>query len=170
MKKELPSREYIASLVEYDAETGVVRWKVAKSKNIRVGAAAGSIQNHGYVSLSIDGRRFYAHRIAWLLTYGEWPCRFIDHINGAGTDNRLSNLRLASNGENQMNAKKRRDNTSGVRGVYWDKSNTAWMVSIEANGKKVNAGRFKQKEEATRIANELRERLHGDFANHREAA
>ena len=70
-----------------------------------------------YTYISIYGKRYPAHRLAWLYIYGEWPPDQIDHIDGEPSNNRLDNLRLATNSENQQNRKIASNNTSGAKGV-----------------------------------------------------
>jgi hypothetical protein len=166
VKKELPSRDFIASVLEYNAETGVLRWKVSTSRCVRVGQVAGSVLPNGYLYVGIGGRRFLAHRIIWLLTNGEWPAGLIDHINGQKCDNRIANLRVCSHAENTRNSRTPRNNTSGVKGVSWDNAKKAWDVGIRMYGRNIRAGSFKDFEEAKRAIVELRQRLHGEFANH----
>jgi hypothetical protein len=165
MTKELPSREYVASLLAYDAETGEFRWLKSR-QGIRAGKAVGSIQTFGYRQITIDRRQYLAHRIAWLLTYGKWPDGVIDHINGDGDDNRISNLRACTQSENLQNTKIGIRNTTGIKGVSWDKSKKAWRAAVMIKGRSVWAGYHQSIDDATRAVMELRERLHGEFANH----
>jgi hypothetical protein len=162
------TREYVSEQLSYDAETGELRWKVAKSNCIKAGQVAGSIGIQGYLKVKIDRKLYQAHRVAWLLANGAWPEGHIDHINGVRSDNRIANLRVCSNTENVRNAKMRRDNTSGIKGVFWHKASNAWCARVSHDGRMVNGGTFKNIEDAKHAAIELREKLHGDFANHGE--
>jgi hypothetical protein len=165
MTKELPSREYIASLLEYEAGTGIFRWTKTRV-GARAGKIAGTLDANGYLKIRIYGRFYMAHRLAWLFAYGHWPDGPIDHINRSPSDNRLPNLRACSAAENNRNTGARRDNTSGVKGVGWNRQKGAWRVRIKAAGKEVHGGFFKDIEDAKRAIRELRNQLHGDFANH----
>jgi hypothetical protein len=89
----------------------------------------------------------------------------IDHINGDGLDNRQSNLRCATNQQNQFNSRKRRDNTSGFRGVCWREDKKRWRARIRVGGKQQHLGLFKTAEEAARAYDEAAKRLHGEFAS-----
>lgn len=72
----------------------------------------------GYIQISIDGRRYYAHRLAWLFVTGEWPQQIIDHKNGDRTDNRFENLRLSTPSANRINQHvARSDSQTGLQGV-----------------------------------------------------
>lgn len=89
-----------------------------------------------------------SHRLAWLYTYGHWPIDQIDHINGIRDDNRICNLREVNNQQNQMNAKKRFDNTSGKTGVCYFSRDNNWRSTIVFKGKSHHLGYFETKEEA----------------------
>ncbi|WP_375198979.1 HNH endonuclease [Cupriavidus metallidurans] len=89
-----------------------------------------------------------------------------DHINGDRLDNRRTNLRVCSHGENQHNAQKRRDNTSGFKGVCWSKTNNCWQARICVNGKKRHIGLFGSPEAAYAAYCAAADKLHGEFANH----
>ena len=112
--------ETLADAFEYDAETGVLT-RIFKSGKRRVAGA--NVRSGDYIRVSFNGKEYPAHRLIWLLVYGQSPDQFIDHINGVRTDNRLANLRLASDAENKRNVGIRSHNTSGEKGVTWDKAN-----------------------------------------------
>jgi hypothetical protein len=171
VSKELPSRDYIASILEYDPASGHLRWIKAR-KGIRVGDIAGTVNPHGYLRITIDGRPYQAHRVVWLMANGAWPDDVIDHINGIGTDNRITNLRACTQSENRMNSKVGRNSKSGVKGVTWRKAISAWEVNVGIGGRAVFAGFYENLSDAKKAAMDLRMRLHGEFANHgdRESA
>jgi hypothetical protein len=166
------TKDYVANLLEYNPETGELRRKISRSSNARVGQIVGTIRPDGYLSVMINGCRYQAHRVAWLLAHGEWPDDVVDHVNGIKTDNRISNLRACSQSENVMNAKTRSNNTSGVKGVCWHKAKNAWHASVCARGRRVFGGYHKNLEDAKRAVMSLREQLHREFSNHgdRESA
>jgi hypothetical protein len=72
-----------------------------------------------------------------------------DHINRNKLDNRKSNLRMVTNQLNQLNTGLRKDNTSGYKGVHWDKLNKKWRAQINYNGKKIGLGYFQTAKEAS---------------------
>ena len=135
----------------------------------RVGKKAGATSSHGYQLLWVDGVLYYAHRIAWLITYGELP-RYpdfeIDHINGSRSDNRILNLRKVTKQENVLNAGTPVDNKSGVKGVHWSKNEKKWKAEIGVGGKHVNLGTFETIEDA-KICRENAERDFGFKAGSR---
>lgn len=101
MPKEL-SHARLTSLIDYGPETGRFTWKVPKHP-ARKGDACGCIGNKGYRVIKIDGQAYLAHRLAWLYMTGSWPPEQIDHANRDRADNRFSNLRAASQSQNNAN-------------------------------------------------------------------
>lgn len=155
------TRERLAELLSYSSETGEFRWLVKRpnSKN-GPGSIAGTIKDrkseNKYLLIWIDGVLHRAHRLAWLYVYGSWPTDNIDHINGDGTDNRLSNLRECNQQQNNGNHQRlNRTNTSGYRGVTWKSDKKKWKAYININNRQTHVGYFDTKEaayEAYRIA------------------
>jgi len=94
-----------------------------------------------YARAWIHGRREYMHRV---IMSGD----LIDHINGNGLDNRKSNLRLADKSLNAINSKVRSDNSTGYKGVTFNKKASKYMAEISRNGKKKYLGLFNTAKEA----------------------
>jgi HNH endonuclease len=88
----------------------------------------------------------------------------IDHRNGNGLDNRRENLRLATNTQNSYNARRSRRNTSGIKGVSWNKHNQRWEAYIRANGKRRHLGYYQQLEDAAAARTKAELEYHGEFA------
>jgi hypothetical protein len=86
-----------------------------------------------------------------------------DHVNGNGLDNRRANLRHATNADNQHNSKKANNNTSGIKGVYWEKTRGKWRAQIKVSGRRWQLGYFTNIEDAAAAYAEASARLHGDF-------
>lgn len=89
----------------------------------------------------------------------------VDHINHNRLDNRRENLRLCDRSENLANNSIRKDNTSGVRGVYWFKPYKKWKVSLTFRGKEYHIGYFTDKEAAIEAKKKAVVKIHGEFAN-----
>lgn len=145
----------VSAILNYDPETGVLTWRGGPSR--KAGRVAGCARTtHGYRLLNLNGRLTGAHRVAWLLYYGEWPDCPIDHINRDRLDNRICNLRKANLSQNTFNAGLRSNNKSGHPGVYWDKQLKHWRVQIRQDGRNVHIGLYKDRLEAiaARIAAE----------------
>jgi len=153
----------IKELLLYDHETGIFRWKVMRGGSLP-GSIAGSLTWNGYHHIMIDGKNYRAHRLAWLYIYGEWPTIDIDHVDGDRTNNKIENLRLALRSQNNINSGPPKNNTSGIRGVYWNKKAGKFTASIGVNGKSIYLGLFSSIEEAldARISAEIK--YYGEFA------
>lgn len=127
----------------------------------------GSLDTKGYLTVNIGGKTIRLHRIAYFLIHGEWPKVSIDHRNGVKTDNRWSNLRHATRPQNQRNQKRPSTNTSGHKGVIFDKVNETWYFQMrQDDGSRFTKTGFKTKQEAVDACRVKREELHGQFANH----
>ena len=141
--------ERLRELLSYDPNAGQFRRQ--KKCETAIGSIAGSKCGLGYIRISVDGRRYYAHRLAWLYIYGKWPTEEVDHINGVRDDNGIENLRQATHAENQQNRALRRDNTSGYTGVRFHPLRTRkkrWTASISIEGKRLYLGNFETEKEA----------------------
>lgn len=104
------------------------------------------------------------HREIMGLSIGDQ--REVDHINGNRLDNRRCNLRLATHEQNMHNARRRKDNSSGFKGVSWKVRDRKWYAAIEISGKRIHLGVFDTAEEAHVAYCGAADRLHGEFANH----
>lgn len=149
MNKEL-TQEYLKSILDYEPETGILRWKVRKSTKFKIGDIAGWIDARGYRCICIDGKEYKAHNIIYFYNYGMFPPNnlYIDHINHRPHDNRLNNFRLTTHKVNLKNTKLSKNNSSGFNGVIWDKNRNRWLAQIFVNNKHIFLGRFEKKEDA----------------------
>jgi hypothetical protein len=143
------TQEELKEVLDYSPETGVFTRKVSNSPRVKVGDVAGSVDKaNGYRYIKINGKRYLAHRLAFLYMTGEFPPEEVDHISHSKDDNRWVNLRVSSHQDNQRNRSINTNNKSGFTGVSWYKSTNKWMVQIKINGKKKHLGYFKDLTEA----------------------
>lgn len=149
----------------YDSDSGIFYWK-KKGLGMREGSPAGTKTKKDYIRIRIKGRDYLAHRLAWLYVNGEMPPKQIDHINNKRDDNRISNLRCATSNENARNALMRADNTSGVKGVCFDKIRRKWVARVGINGENKQVGYFDSILEADMAIRKFREANHVNFFNH----
>jgi len=139
----LPTAQELCALLDYDPDTGVLTWRVARGSNAPAGGVAGCDRGDGYRRIEIDGRRIYAHRIAWAISIGEWPVSQIDHVNGIRDDNRLANLREATHAENHQNRRRsQRNSKSGFLGVHFRKNVGKWQAGINIGRERKYLGLF----------------------------
>ena len=148
--KEL-TQARLKSLLSYNPETGDFTWLVGGRRR-RLGEIAGGPRCVGsekfYVVIGIDGKLYYAHRLAWLYIYDAWPKNGIDHVDQNSLNNRLSNLRDVTHSENHKNQKMSKNNSSGVMGVHFDNKSQKWRAQIHVNGKSIHLGLFELKADA----------------------
>lgn len=164
-KREYPSFEELNELLSYNPETGDFFWKRDVGKNIKKGDRCGKPIPCHYSQIGIKGKVYYSHRLAWVLTYKEQPPQYIDHINGDKNDNRIANLRKATNSQNMTNRGKNKTTESGLKGAYYHKKTGKYFSSICKDYKTIYLGIFDTKEEAHAAYCEAAKKLHGDFAN-----
>lgn len=153
------NQDYLKSLLHYNPNTGIFTWKkrelssfanerAGKIWNTRFfGNEAGSIRD-GYIVIIINGKCERAHRLAYLYMEGYWPEDEIDHRDLNRSNNKWNNLRSATKKENSRNKSKRKDNTSGYKGVSWHTKNKKWRARIFLNNKEKTLGLFDKKEDA----------------------
>ena len=108
--------EYLKEVLHYDPMTGIFTWK-RSGKGRPVGEVAGTVNQDGYIRIRVGGKKYMAHRLAWLWVHGQWPHGELDHKNNVRSDNRISELREANRSGNCANRKCRSSSASGVKGV-----------------------------------------------------
>src|SRR5882672_9148 len=158
------TQKRLKELVTYDPATGIFRWIRLVGKKGKVGKKVGSKHSGGYLEAQIDNHRNFLHRFAWLYMTGKWPDDQIDHKNTIRSDNRWSNLRKASCQHNSANGVRRKTNTSGFKGVYFNKKNKSWIANIHLDYKTRYLGSFSSKEEAHAAYFEAAIAANGEFS------
>ena len=164
---KLMTAEYANSLFEYC--DGKLYWKVKKCYSVVVGQEVGSEHGRGYRAVQIDGKNYKLHRIVFLMHNGYFPEQ-VDHINGDKTDNRIENLRAATNSENQKNVPVRPWSKTGVKNVTKRKDRDAYMVTVSVNGKRKTIGYYKDLELAELVSIEAQNKHYDKFSYYRSAA
>ena len=130
--KRKASFEKVASLLQYDPETGSVTWKNHRRGLAKAGDIAGARvymrcgdEQQPYRQITIDGVAYWSHHIAWLLHYGEWPTHSVVHIDGDPENNRIDNLRATRNTKPETASVR-----SGVDHAFWHRQTGKWYVCI----------------------------------------
>ena len=152
----------VTSLLHYTPEDGVFAWRVNRTGKALAGSRAGTRSSAGYVEIKIDGIRYSAHRLAWLVQTGQWPVGDTDHINGVKDDNRFCNLREATRAENCWNRKHQKNSAVQYKGVT--RKGRKWQSIIVTNGVGKYLGLFDTAEAAHQAYALAAARLHGAFA------
>lgn len=156
-RKGLPmelTQQKLKELVFYDAETGEFQYVDSRRKSPLP-------RDDGYIRIRLFRRCFYAHRLAWLYVYGSMPKHQLDHINCIRSDNRIANLREATNMQNSWNRKLQSNNIAGVKGV--SKLRSKWRAMITIADKKIILGCFQTIAEAAAAYQAKAKEVHGEF-------
>lgn len=159
----------LKELFEYREDGWLIR-KVTVS-NQKIGTKLGHVGTKGYVECCIDYIRYSGHHLVYLYHNGYIP-ELLDHINHIPHDNRIENLREASYAENGANRLLGSNNTSGVKGLIYNKAKAYWEARVNVAGKrytKVFVGREQDllaRAKATEWLYATRQQLHGEFTNH----
>lgn len=183
MAKKFPiTAESIRKVLDYDPETGILTWRhrpselftdnrlhpaerVCRGWNTRyANKKAGNPTYQGYVKVNLGNRTVRAHIIIWLWMTGVLPSMDIDHVDLNKSNNRWTNLRLATRSQNQSNTRKRVDNISGYKGVCREPRGGKWRAQIQWKNEKHFLGLHDTKEAASAAYNEAAQRLCGSFA------
>jgi hypothetical protein len=153
-----------AILHEYfEYRDGILYWKKPR-KGIKVGDAAGGFSSHHH-RVSLNRQTMQTHRAIFLMHHG-WVPATLDHIDNNPLNNRIENLRPATKSQNACNSKKPKNNTSGVKGVFWNKRRQTWGARIVIRKKPMHLGVYKTLEEAKQAVETARTIHHGEYANH----
>ena len=153
----------VKELLRYDPDTGIFRWRVAKSANVHVGDIAGSDNGNGYLRIMIDERHYRCHRLAWLYCHGQWPAAHLDHINRDRADNRIANLREATRSQNMANRSSQQNSTHGFKGVI--RNHKRWSARIKPpKNKYIHLGTFDTPQEAHDAYLVAAHKIYGEFA------
>jgi len=157
------THQFLLENFHYDATTGVmIRLKAMGAG--KAGGTVGSSHNMGYLRVMLFRKSYLLHRFIWFYMYGKWPDRGIDHINGIKTDNRLCNLREASQSQNMANRGPQQNNRSGYKGVYWCSTNQKWVARVQVRRKVHSLGYFRNLEDAVEAYRVGAAQLLGEYA------
>lgn len=150
------TQERLKQLFECNPEMGLLTWR----KNAR---SAGCVRHDGYVVVGSDKRLYLRHRLIWLYVNGSLPSG-IDHVNGVKGDDRIDNLRAATQAQNVTNSRRPSTNKSGVKGVHWHPQSKRWRVQIGYDKRKEHIGLYETIDEAAQAYAEAARRKYGQFA------
>lgn len=160
IKAPTASVDIVRDKLNYDPATGQFTWKWSSRKPAVVGKEAGWIDRAGHRVIEIEGNRYKAGRLAWLLVTGTWPELEIDHINRDASDNRIENLRQASRTMNNVNRVRRRKYDL-PRGV--DHNKNGFLARLRVAGKVYCLGTYPTPEEASAVYLAAARKAYGEF-------
>jgi hypothetical protein len=167
-----PSIEEVHRVIEYDRETGIFKWRAREDVSAYWNRRFAG-KRAGYVNAPGEYRRiewkgwgpFPASHLAWLLVYGDWPTApEVDHRNLKRDDDRISNLREATESNNAWNKPAYRNSTSGIKGVNYNKKARKWQAQIRVDRRLIYLGFFTEKEDAAAAYAAAARIHHGEFA------
>lgn len=133
--------ERLIEILDYDPETGIFTWKVDKSLRAKKGSVAGC-NIEGYISIGIDGKNYRASILAWLYTYKKYPEHKITHIDKNRKNNKIKNLRGKTKQGYIKKPKLKKDNKSGVNGIFFEERRNKWVAQIMVKRKNIYLGSF----------------------------
>ena len=153
------TQEGLKSLLSYNEETGLFTNLITRGSRAIKGSIAGSVHSGGYIRIWLFGKAYFAHRLAWLYTYGFIPDSDIDHKDRDPANNKISNLRLATSVQNASNRIQK--DTSFYRGVSQNGNNFKSKIFIA--GKTKELGTYATPEEASIVYEQEAKKLQGEF-------
>lgn len=152
----------LLALLRYEPTTGRF-FRRTSGNGQRAGDLAGSVNAHGYRHVMVLKRLYKEHRLAWFYVYGVWPTLDIDHINRDRSDNRICNLREATEAQNKYNSPAQRNNFTKIKGVYLKKSTGRYHAAIRVKGRLRHLGSFDTAEAAAAEYRRVAAPVHGEF-------
>lgn len=154
------SAERLREVLEYDPDTGIFRWR----KNGKIAGCTVRGRQPGYVTIGIDYSIYRAARLAWLYMTGVMPDCDVDHKNRDPSDNAFLNLRLATDGENNRNRGTPKNNSSGVKGVFFYSRQNRWRAQIQMESRYIHLGDFELFADAVHARKSAEKTYFGEFA------
>lgn len=152
------TQERLQDLLRYDKDTGIFTWRNKKANK------AGSKTTNGYIQISVGGKRYAAHRLAWLYIYGYIPEQQLDHINRQRDCNKITNLRLATQSTNNINKPIQKNNTTGFRGVSYHITKKKYVARVGIDKRLVHLGYFETAQQAHDVYVKFLGETYGQFA------
>jgi len=137
---------------------------VVTSNRVKIGDRAGDINSNGYRRVRAEGKRYLGHRLAFFYMHGRWPDKQVDHKEHNRSSCRIADLREANSGQNTANTRIRKNNSSGFKGVFWDKRRNKYSARITFRGRYTHLKYCDTAEEAARCYDYVARRVFGEFA------
>lgn len=155
---------YLQEILSYSPDNGQWRCKKAYSPQSYPGKKVGWMHDQGYCCLTINNKKYKLHILAWFYMTGVWPKVDIDHIDNNRSNNKWLNLREATPSQNGANSLLNTNNTSGYKGVSWNKIRQKYEVYIKIGYTKKHLGLYKTLEKSSAVYDEAALKYFGEFA------
>lgn len=149
----------------FEYRDGELFWKTSNGNRAKIGYSAGSYRKDGRCTIRVEKRLYLRYRLIFLMKHGYLP-KIIDHIDGNPANDRIENLRAATQLGNMANSKIPVTNVSGIKGVSWHKLRQKWRAHCQVNKKSVHLGLFDNIQDAKKAVTLYRTEHHGNFARH----
>ena len=121
--------------------------------------------NKRYLRVYVDNKPYSLHRMIYLWHHGHLP-KTLDHIDGDRANNKIENLREATQQQNCLNRKHHSNSKSPYKNVYWHQAMNKWTVVMQVDGSRKQLGYYDNVELADLIAMEARNKFQGQFGRH----
>lgn len=157
------TQDQLKEVLEYDPISGNWTWLKTLANRALKGSSAGYINNIGYKMITIYGKLYQSSRLAFLYQTGSMPEKYVDHIDGNRSNDKWSNLREATATQNQFNKPMQKNNTSGRKGVSWDKRKNKWVARLWIKRKCVYQEYFNNRQDAIYARENVETIYHGEF-------
>jgi len=155
--------------LSYDRLTGELTWNHLAYRSSRWNTRyarkpAGYLNQEGYLFVKLDGEAYPAHRVIWALINGEIPEYLsVNHIDGDKRNNRIANLRLATDSQKQA-SRKRNKAKPLPKGIYWNAPRRRYHVDLKYKGERYYGGVYQSLAEAKTVLATMQQRIHGEFS------
>ena len=159
------TQDRLKTLLHYNPYSGNFTVLKTSNNSKNIGSIAGRLNRSGYTIIYVDGKRYLAHRLAWLYVTGDFPESMLDHVNCIKNDNRFINIREANHRLNAYNRTADKNSISKYKGVTWCKRDKRWVAQININGINKWLGRFDSEIKAFKKYCDVAKKQHGEFLN-----
>lgn len=155
------TRPALRKIFDYDP-AGFLIWKTKMGQRTKIGERAGTFGSD-YAKVKLNGRGYLLHRLIFLWHRGFLP-KGLDHRDRNVWNNKIGNLRPATQSENCRNTARYKNNKTGLTGVSWCSRTKRYHAVIGHKGKTIFLGSFKEALPACVAYNKMAKKLHGRFA------